>query len=329
MGRALQWSPMKPESWFGWFPLKSSQTCSYHWLHCDFQNVLRNHRNRTNRTQRANWSVFPYSSVDILWRTQYRTPIALLENAVLCCTLFTKPYHSNDEAVLLRVCVAMWMLLHNSEHLQISTVADRLSMFTTCGRIPWKAPTYANLDCISKYTITYRVVSAVTLVPTLEVLWPTTNCDASNCRPETLDYLLAWMVLVLQSLVLLHYRIIWILWTVLWGNIIFCVCTFPLNLQSVPIHSVNIVRSYAEPCRRVFTSTLLYFIGSESSCDLGNVTCKWNLKKHIYNYSMYMLNLVGRSIGECFRNRLVSGGSLRFKISSFGCTLMRLLCWWL
>jgi hypothetical protein len=38
MGRALQWSPMKPESWYGWFPLKSSPTYSYRWLHCDFQN---------------------------------------------------------------------------------------------------------------------------------------------------------------------------------------------------------------------------------------------------------------------------------------------------
>jgi hypothetical protein len=46
-----------------------------------------------------------------------------------------------DGAVLLRVCVAMGMLLHSNEHPQISTVADRLSMFATCGRIPWKATT--------------------------------------------------------------------------------------------------------------------------------------------------------------------------------------------
>jgi hypothetical protein len=31
-----------------------------------------------------------------------------------------------------------------------------------------------------------------------------------------------------------------------------------------------------------------------------------------------MLHLVGRSIGKFFRNRLVSGGSCRFKISSMG-----------
>jgi hypothetical protein len=41
MGRAVQWTPMKPESWSGWFPLKSSPTCSYCWLHCDLQNMPR------------------------------------------------------------------------------------------------------------------------------------------------------------------------------------------------------------------------------------------------------------------------------------------------
>jgi hypothetical protein len=35
MGRTVMWSPMKPERWSGWFPLKSSPTCSYRWLHCD------------------------------------------------------------------------------------------------------------------------------------------------------------------------------------------------------------------------------------------------------------------------------------------------------
>jgi hypothetical protein len=31
--------------------------------------------------------------------------------------------------------------VHSNEHLQISTVADQLSMFTACGRIPWESPT--------------------------------------------------------------------------------------------------------------------------------------------------------------------------------------------
>jgi hypothetical protein len=57
MGRAIRWSPMKPESWSGWFPLKSSPTCSYRWLHCDLQNVPRVHANCTAGNVRANWSV--------------------------------------------------------------------------------------------------------------------------------------------------------------------------------------------------------------------------------------------------------------------------------
>jgi hypothetical protein len=86
------------------------------------------------------------------------------------------------------------------------------------------------------------------------------------------------------------------------------------------MHSANVVKSYTKARRRVLTSTLLCLIGSESSYDLGSVTYNY-----IYNYSIYILNLVGRSIGKCFRNRVVSGGSLRFEISSFGCTLRRLL----
>jgi hypothetical protein len=48
-------------------------------------------------------------------------------------------------------------------------------------------------------------------------------------------------------------------------------CRIPLYLQSVLIHSANVVRSYSKACRRVLTGTLLYLIGSEPSCDLGNV----------------------------------------------------------
>jgi hypothetical protein len=53
--RAVQWSPMKPESWSGWFP-QSSPTCSCCWLHCDLQNVSREHAKCTAGTARANWS---------------------------------------------------------------------------------------------------------------------------------------------------------------------------------------------------------------------------------------------------------------------------------
>jgi hypothetical protein len=52
MGRAAQWSRMKPECWSDWFPLKSSPTCSYRWLHCDLRDVL------TCRSDLANCSVF-------------------------------------------------------------------------------------------------------------------------------------------------------------------------------------------------------------------------------------------------------------------------------
>jgi hypothetical protein len=97
---------------------------------------------------------------------------------------------------------------------------------------------------------------------------------------------------------------------------------FPLYLQFVPVHSANVVKSCTKACRRALTSTLLYLIGSEASCDLGSVAYKLNLKNCIYNY---ILNLVGRSSGKFFRNLLVSGGSCRFKINSFGCTLRRLL----
>jgi hypothetical protein len=85
---------------------------------------------------------------------------------------------------------------------------------------------------------------------------------------------------------------------------------------------VLVVRSYAKACRNVLTSTLLYLLGSEPYCDLGNVSYKLNLKNNIFND---ILNLVGRSIGKCLCNRIVSYGSLRFKISSFGCMLRRLL----
>jgi hypothetical protein len=75
---------------------------------------------------------------------------------------------------------------------------------------------------------------------------------------------------------------------------------FPLYLQSVPVHSANAVKSCTKAFRKVLTSTLLYLIGSESFCDLGSVTYKLNLKNNNYNYSIYILNLVGRSIGKLF-----------------------------
>jgi hypothetical protein len=59
-------------------------------------------------------------------------------------------------------------------------------------------------------------------------------------------------------------------------NFFFVLC--PLYLQSVQVHSANVVKSRTKACTRVLTSTLLYLIGSESSCDLGSDTYKPNLK---------------------------------------------------
>jgi hypothetical protein len=36
----------------------------------------------------------------------------------------------------------VYLLLHSNGDLRNSTVVGRLSMFTTCGRFPWKDPTH-------------------------------------------------------------------------------------------------------------------------------------------------------------------------------------------
>jgi hypothetical protein len=55
-------------------------------------------------------------------------------------------------------------------------------------------------------------------------------------------------------------------------------CRILIYMQSVPTLSAIAVKSYRKAYRTVLTSTLLYFIGSELSCDLGNVTYKLNFK---------------------------------------------------
>jgi hypothetical protein len=92
---------------------------------------------------------------------------------------------------------------------------------------------------------------------------------------------------------------------------------FPLYLQSVPIHSTNVVKA----CRRVLTSTLIYIIGSESSCDLGNVTCKLNHKNDVYNYNNYVLNLVGRSIGKCLLNHNSDQRGMKWREGGENCIM--------
>jgi hypothetical protein len=57
----------------------------------------------------------------------------------------------------------------------------------------------------------------------------------------------------------------------------------------------------------------------------GNETYELNLTNGNYKYNNYIRNLVGRSFGRCFRNRLLSGCSMRFTTRPFGCALRQAL----
>jgi hypothetical protein len=57
----------------------------------------------------------------------------------------------------------------------------------------------------------------------------------------------------------------------------------------------------------------------------GNETYELNLTNYDYKYDSHARNLVVRSFGRCFRNRLLSGSSVRFTARSFGCLLRRAL----
>jgi hypothetical protein len=67
--------------------------------------------------------------------TAITTPFGLL-NFPSCPSAYKTPFSVASMQ-------SVGMLLHSNGHLQISTVADWLSMFATCGRIPWKALTIA------------------------------------------------------------------------------------------------------------------------------------------------------------------------------------------
>jgi hypothetical protein len=82
-----------------------------------------------------------YISLDVLRWTLYRTPVGTLENAVLCCVLFTKPYL--DGGVLLRVCVAMGMFCIATN--TCTLVADRLPMLESHGILPHVVYTLLNV----------------------------------------------------------------------------------------------------------------------------------------------------------------------------------------
>jgi hypothetical protein len=80
----------------------------------------------------------------------------------------------------------------------------------------------------------------------------------------------------------------------------------PFYLQSVLVHSANYVNN-------VYSGMSLVAFGS--------TTYKLNLKNYHYKYNNCTLNLVGRSFGRRLRNRLLSGGSMRFTVRSFGSVL--------
>jgi hypothetical protein len=131
-GCAVQWSPMEPESWSGWFPLKFSTTCSYRWLHCDLQNVPREHPNCTAGTVRVIWS-------EVSW--------ILTDWAELRCLLnCLEPYPIVNTALNNSCIVAVVRHHENPVYRAVAWIpicvsVTWLSKFLICGRFPWEAPT--------------------------------------------------------------------------------------------------------------------------------------------------------------------------------------------
>jgi hypothetical protein len=126
MESAVQWSPMKPESWSGWLPLMSSPTCSCCWLHCDLQNVSREllelyvltgPRHPCYSLTELNCVV----SLTALRRTQVKTLLAKIHVAIVGC-------HGNPvyrSVAWIPICVSVtWS-----------------PKFSSCGRFPWEALT--------------------------------------------------------------------------------------------------------------------------------------------------------------------------------------------
>jgi hypothetical protein len=89
-----------------------------------------------------------------------------------------------------------------------------------------------------------------------------------------------------------------------------CPATFPIwaPIISCPYHKLEPRYCNDQSERRVTAAVVL-------------------LTNQNYKYNSYTRNLVGRSIGRCLRNRLLTGNSMRFTIRSFGCALRRALYW--
>jgi hypothetical protein len=118
-------------SWSGWFPLKSSRTCSCCRLHCDLQNVPREHANRTAGMyvltvprHLANWldDLDCVVSLTALRRTQVKTLLATIHELLRLLVTMESPVYR--AVTWIPICVRVtW-----------------LPKFLSCGSFPWEAP---------------------------------------------------------------------------------------------------------------------------------------------------------------------------------------------
>jgi hypothetical protein len=141
MGRAIHCSPMKPESWSGWFPLKSLPTCSCRWLHCDLQNVPRELLELyvlTGPRHLRRWltELIRVVSLTALRRTQVKTLLATIYELLRLLVTMESPVYR--DVTWIPICVSVtWS-----------------PVFPTCGRFPWEAPTHPLLvnGCVTRNT---------------------------------------------------------------------------------------------------------------------------------------------------------------------------------
>jgi hypothetical protein len=132
MERGVQWSPMKSESWSGWFLLKSSPTCSCHWLHYDLQNVPHENAKCAAGTVCANWSEASWLLTD--WTELCRLLNCLEADPIVntarnsSCIVAIVRHHENP-------------VYRSVAWIPISESVTLLPKFLICGRFPWEAPT--------------------------------------------------------------------------------------------------------------------------------------------------------------------------------------------
>jgi hypothetical protein len=134
MGRAVEWSPIKPEGWSGWFTLKSSPTCHCRWLHCDLQNVPREHTNCTAGTVRANRSEASWQLTELNWTELSR----LLNYPEADPSVNTA---RNNTWIVAIVGYHRKLVYRAVAWIPICLSITWSPVFPTCGRFPWEAPT--------------------------------------------------------------------------------------------------------------------------------------------------------------------------------------------